>query len=339
MSNAFPLAEIINRIIREIPIEDPLKYLDNMYASVNPAFISYAVQDGKDKLQRLNNRNGKNECSVYFTLGSANHNRDLITGFFGALLWLEEYIVTKAETNHVSKAEVETFRKIMRCMALPQISDTTNPSGRNFYVANWAACMSHFSMWLSRASMANAPGATHTRNNLEVCKMLTSSAFGSYPAIPFTAYYLGTIKTNDDLFTVSEKMRGDTSFMKYITEDFSRINEPKFVAMTPNAPIVDTVGHPLCMMTYGVKDGSNIEWLAGFTTSKEFENVCAQNDIDDKAVKKYILSTSLEHHKENLKKEHKIAKFINDQKIIENAYKLLHERSGLFEDVEHNYIP
>lgn len=342
--NGLPIEVILNKIISEIPIQDPLKYLDNMYDSCNPQLISWIVDKGKQEAQKLNNKKGTKEANIYFTMGNTNFNRAMFSGFFGGILWIEDYIRNKAYENDVSEDEIKTFSKVMRKMGLPQISNIKNDADKDdiqrYSVRTYDACLSNFVLWLSRGSMANSADAKHTRSNKEVIDTLTASSLSSFPAIPFTSFYLATVKTNDDILTLTERISKNVEFTKYVSNKFLDINEPKFVVATSNAPITNIINHPLVVNEYGIRNNNKIEWLAGFIQNEEFERICLKNSLSSDIVKKYILTTSEETLKRDIEQNKPIAKFIESQHVILQSFKNLKQASGLLgsDNLNNNYL-
>lgn len=333
------LVQVLNSIIAGIPPDNPLQYLDTLYAGVNPAFIETAVEEGKKKTAALNNKKGANEMNVYFTLGRESANRARISGFFSAILWMENYVRNKGDENGVTPQEMQTFTSVLRKMHLPQIVDTLIPAGKVYTIRSYAACLAHYLLWLDKPSAANTAGADVSRSNKEVCDLITSSTLDSYPTIPFTAYYLGSIKSNDDVLTLSEKLYKDMKFDKYITDDFAKANEPKFIVTSADAPLVSVVLHPLCFSTVGMPDNNtrSVQWFSSFTSNAQFDEICAKNNVTSKAVAKYMLQTSLEKHEKNLQAGQPIAKFINDMKIMGNIYERLRKSDGLIKKASDDY--
>ena len=334
-------AEVMNSIISTLKPEDPFKYLEQMY-SCNPAFIDVAISNGKDKLQKLNNKKGLNSVEVYFTLGNENMTRSRISGFFSGLLWIEDYIRDKKDALGITDKELKTFTDVLRKAGLPMIADTRavleqDETPRTCSTRTYAACLGSYIVWLSRASLANKAGAKVTRSNVEACNLLTSDCLASYPAIPFTSYYVGSIKTNEDVLTIAEKMYKDSKFDEYITDEFSQINAPSYLVCRAGAPVVSCVNHPLCMRTIGLTNPNagddSISWFAGFTGSREFDQLCLKNNTSADAVKKYIITTSWEQHQENIKKNDPLAIFIDKQKIIQATYNRYRESMGLLPPV------
>lgn len=330
---SLPIEVVLNQIISQIPLEDPLKYLDNMYDSCNPQLVSWIVEKGKEEAQKLNNKKGSKEANIYFTMGNTNYNRALFNGFFGGILWIEDYIKNKGSDYDIHDDELRTFSKVMRKMGLPQISNVKNIENEDqitkYSVRTYDACLSNFVIWLSRGSIANSTDAKHTRSNKEVINVLTSSSLSSFPAIPFTSYYLGTVKTNDDILTLSEKISKNVEFTKFVSDKFLEINEPKFVVTTSNAPITNIVNHPLVVNEYGIRNNNKVEWVSGFIQNEEFERICLKHGLSSDIVKKYILTTSKETLMKDISQNKPIAKFIESQKIIMQAFDNLKQSSGL----------
>ena len=337
------IAEVINSLIKEMPTEDPLKYLGNMYDSVNPAFISFAISKAKEKIQELNNKKGTKECQVFFEMGQENISRARISSFFSGILFIEDYIRSKGPTLGLTPSEIKTFTDVMRRVGLPTLTDAYTQDGPVYSTKTYDAVLSSWLIWMSRASIVNRQGSDTMRSNREVCDVLTSSALNSYPGIPFTAYYIGTIKTNEDIPTIAEKLYKGTKFDKYISDEFAAINEPKFVAMTSNAPVTAIALHPLVFNATGITDANSntVEWISGYCNNNEFTKLCMKNNLTPKQVSIYMLSTSLEHHQRNLESKHPIATFINEQGITKAIYEQLRKSDGLIKlggGVEKNYL-
>ena len=163
MYSGHDLVQVLNSIIANIQPDDPLKYLEDLYAGVNPAFIEVAVTKGKERLSTLNNKKGSNEMNVYFTLGRESANRARISGFFGGLLWMENYVHNKGEANGVTESEMKTFTSVLRKMHLPQIVDSMIPPGKIYTVKSYAACLANYLLWLDQPSAANSSGADVSR--------------------------------------------------------------------------------------------------------------------------------------------------------------------------------
>lgn len=342
-STGVPIIELINQLIREMPAEDPLQYLSDMYSSLNPAFINFGVMKAKEKAQELNNKKGTKEVNIFFQMGNENITKSRISGFFSGLLFIEDYIRSRGPTMGVTPSEIKTFTDIMRKVGLPTIVDSYKPEDVTYSTKTYEAVLAAWILWLSRGSVANRQGAETSRSNKEVCDVLTASSLGTFPGIPFTSYYIGTIKTNEDIPTLAEKMYKGVKFDKYISDEFSAINEPKFVVASSNAPVGSIALHPLVFNATGITDANSntVEWFSGFSGSKEFEKLCYKNNLTPKQVSIYMLSTSLEHHQRNLEAKHPVATFINEQKITSQIYEMLRKSDGLIKlagSVEKNYL-
>ena len=341
MSSSIPpdynYAELINAIMSTISPDDPFKYLEQMY-SCSPAFIQTAVINGKEKLAKINNKKGSNVVDVYFTLGNENMTRSRISGFFSGLLWIEDYIREKKDALKITNAELNTFSKVLNKANIPTISAMRDvlevgEKPKVQTLRTYAACLGSYAIWLSRASLANKSGSKVTRSNVEACNLLTAGCLNSYPALPFTSYYLGTIKTNEDVLAISEKMYKESRFDDYITDEFAQINAPSFLVCKAGSPVVNCVNHPLCMKTIGLTSSngpdSNITWHAGYAHAREFDQLCQKHNTSSAAVSKYIITTSWEQHQENVRKNDPLALFIEKQKIVKEIYERFRESSGL----------
>ena len=339
LPNDINIAEVLNSIIMGLAPQDPLEHLENMYDGVSPMFIQNAVESVRERLAKLNNKKGTNEANVYFTLGQENATRSRLSGFVGGLLWLEDYVRSKGDQMGVTEAEAQTFTNVLRKMGTPQIMDALIPEGTKYTVRTYDAVIANYLLWLARGSVANTTGAHVTRSNKEVCDLITAGAMASYPAVPFTAYYLGTIKTNDSVLTLAEQMYKGAKFEGLISDEFSRVNEPKFVVTTSNAPIVNMVNHPLSVLTYGMSDPNsrNVNWFSAFSNSKEFSKLCAQNNTSPQAVARYMITNSPEQHRKNIQAGDPIAVFINNQKLTESIFEALKKSSGLLELAKAEY--
>lgn len=332
-------AEVLNAILSQLKPEDPFKYLEVMY-SCNPAFILNAIDNGKEKLQKLNNKKGVHTVDVYFTLGKENATRSRFSGFFSGLLWIEDYIRSKASDLKITNEELKTFTNVMRKAGLPSILDMhkileIGDTPHNYSVKTYAACLGSYMMWLSTATLANKAGAEVSRSNAEACNLLVADCLKSYPALPFTSYYLGTIKTNDDPLTLSEQMYKDSKFSEYVTDKFAEINAPSFMVCRQGAPVVNCINHPLCVQTIGLTGAngqdSRVDWHAGFATTQEFDNLCQKHNTSARAVSKYMILTSLEQHKDNIQKGDPLALFIDQQAITKEIYERLRKSTGLIQ--------
>lgn len=345
LPKGIPLELVLNDIIAQIPNEDPLKYADIMYESINPALISWITMNARDFIRdnkALNDKKGTKEANIYFTMGVPAANKSLFLGFIASFLWLSEYVQAKGRDFHVTEQEEKTFNAVMRKMGIPCLRDIFFPDPtqvRNYSTKNYAACLSNFAVWLARSSLANKESALHTRSNKEVCELLTTSALGTWPAVPFTAYYLGTVKTTKSIPDLAEICSKNVQFKKYLSDDFMKINNPTFLVTTSNAPVVDMVGHPLSVLTYGLSDplSKGVEWFAGFSETEEFDKLCMKYGITPKDVKKYMITTGEETYNNDLERGHPIAKFIDGQNLTKALFNNLKGSRGLL-GKEENYL-
>lgn len=336
MSSQIPdgmnIAEMINFIIKSMPAEDPLKYLGKeLYTSTNPAFIQFGIEKAKEKAAQLNNKKGTKEVNIFFEFGQEQITSSRISGFFSGILFIEDYIRSKGPTLGITPSEIKTFTDVMRKAGLPTIVDAYKPEGVTYTTKTYEAVLSAWLLWLSRASVANRQGGDVMRSNNEVCNLLASVSLSQYPGMPFSSYYIATIKTNEDIPTLAEKMYKGVKFDKYISDEWAAVNEPKFTVRSVNAPVGNMALHPLVFNAVGMADANSntVDFFAGFSGNREFDKLCMKNNISSKDVAKYIISTSLEQHKKNIEAKHPVAVFINEQKIIGQAFEQLRTHDGL----------
>ena len=67
LPKGIPLELVLNDIIAQIPNEDPLKYADIMYESINPALISWITMNARDFIRdnkALNDKKGTKEANI-----------------------------------------------------------------------------------------------------------------------------------------------------------------------------------------------------------------------------------------------------------------------------------
>ena len=315
------IEQILNAILT-VPSEDPVKYFNSMYKSINPILIQEAVKDARRELQKENKKNGK-PATVFMTLGAENMNRSLFTGAVGTALWLPEYLDGVAEQCGITKQELEITKKVLRAAKLPEVFDAKYDEGKDEF-AESSSCR-HYATFLGSLCTWLANGATaiqcrdKQRSNLELVKFLTSLALNSFPTIPFTAYFIGQIKTTDHM-ELAEKMSKVVDFRKYMSDKSIELNEPRFVVQNESAPLIGIANHPLSNMVMGMENNGKVEWFGLFTDSEEFEKLCRQHGTTVKDVKKYMYTTSDAEHTRNVAKQIPIAKFIESQPFTQELF-------------------
>ena len=317
-----------------VPNEDPIPYFNSMYKSINPMLIQEAVRVAKKELQKENKKNGK-LANVYLTLGSDGNTRSLYTGAISALLWLFDYIDIAGPAFGVSKTEIENTKKVLRAIKLPQAFDAKFNEGENKFeesssCRHYATFLASFVAWLTNGtSLVKCKNEKEKlRTNFELSRFLTGLALNSFPSIPFTAYYIGSIKTND-MMDLAEKMSRIVDFSKYMTPESITLNQPKFVVQNESAPLVGISGHPLANTILGQENNGNVEWFGLFQESDEFAKICQKSGITTKDVKKYMYQTSKNEHTKNLERGDKIATFIQQQGFTEELFNLRHKNYNI----------
>jgi len=327
--------QLLQSQLETVPIDDPIKYIDFMYASIHPGMVTLAVKDAKalvDKENKQKNKQGT-KANVFLTLGGDGNTKSLYTGAVGAMLWLQDYMPIAAEKFNISKDDLETTKRVLRSIGLPQTFDAKVDDTTEEYVApsgcrHYATFLGSFVTWMTSAVGCVSIRSKKMKSNAELTKFLTNMALKSFPSIPFTSYYIGSTKTND-MMGLAEKMSRVINFTKYMTEESIMINQPMFVVQNENSPLVGISGHPLGGIIFGQGDGSsNTDWLGAFTDNEEFSNLCTKSGINIRDVKKYILQTNRQAHDKNISKGNPIALFIQSQNIMLQAFEKRHMHYG-----------
>ena len=324
-----------------VPNEDPIEYFNCMYKTISPILIQDAVTIARKELPKENKKNGK-PVNVYLTLGSDGNTRSLYTGAIGALLWLFDYIDIAGNAFNISKSDLETTKRVLRAIKLPQAFDAKFNEKEN-KLEESSSCR-HYASFLASLVAWFTNGTTlvqckkKLRSNMELTRFLTGMALNSFPSIPFTAYYIGSIKTND-MMDLAEHMSKIIDFSKYMTPESISLNQPKFVVQTDNAPLVGISGHPLANTIFGQENNGNVEWFGLFQDSEEFSKLCQKSGVTVKDVKKYMYQTSEKEHQRNLERGDRLAQFIQNQHFTKELFELRHKAYGLDNDEEedHNY--
>lgn len=316
------LEQQLSSALSTIPNEDPVEYFNQMYKSISPVMIKEAVKVAKNEIAKENKKNGK-PVNVYLTLGSDGFQRALYEGAIGTLLWLQDYITIAGEKLGISPVDIETCKKVLRACKLPQSHDATfnEQTGKlqeSSSCRHYASFLGSFVAWLTNGTTL-VTCKNKLRTNMELTRFLTGLALGSFPSIPFTAYYIGSIKTLD-MMNLAEHMSRIVDFNKYMTPESITLNQPQFVVQTDSAPLVGISGHPLANTVLGQENNGNVEWFGLFQESEEFTKICQKSGLTPKDVKKYMYQTSEKEHRRNLERGNKVAQFINQQNFTRELY-------------------
>lgn len=338
--------QLLQAKLREVPNEDPMSFIKYMYSTVHPGMIQLAVKDAKLALTKENKKAGK-PVNVYLTMGAEGMDESFYTGAVSALLWLQDYIDLAKTNFDCSQADVDVVKKVLRKIGLPHVSDARvenrsvdadgkEVSGQSPQLVATTTCR-HYAAFLGSLVQWASTGVTSTaiqgkmRSNLELSRFLSKLALNSFPSIPFTAFFIGNVKTAD-MMDFAERMSRVIDFNKYMTPESITLNQPKFVVQTDNAPLVGISGHPLSNMIYGQENNGHTEWFGLFMDNPEFSNLCIKNGVSVKDVKKYIYMTSWKDHQLNITKGDRLALFIQNQNIIKDVFEMRHKECGLDED-------
>jgi len=312
---------------KSVSEDNPLKYIDLMYKTVNPEALKLAVKDVRSIMNKENKRAGK--CfDVFMTLGGDGMHRAMYEGAIGSLLWLNDYVDRAKVVKKLDEKDVETFKKVLRAIDLPSVSDCTTDAATGELKANsscrhYAYFLADYVRWLTTGVTAFKV-KNKMRSNMELCRYLTATGMDSFPSIPFTTYYVGQVKHTDHML-LTEKISKSFDFTKYMSKVSRELNDPKFVIVPENVPLVGIPGHPLANLILGELKNDTVEWLGGFVSSSEFSRICMEWGLTTKEVLNYIYSVSPEAHKQKYSKGDPIAKFIENQHLGKQVFELRHK--------------
>ena len=331
MTSDLTLEQLLANAIQTVPNEDPIQYFNSMYRSISPILVQDAVSVARQELSKENKKNGK-PVNVYLTLGSDGNTRSLYTGIIGTLLWLNDYLDIAGPKFGVSTSDIETTKRVLRAIKLPRAFDAKFDEYTNTFVES-SSCR-HYALFLTSIVEWFTSGTSlvkckdRLRSNMELTRFLTGLALNSFPSIPFTAYYIGSIKTND-MMDLAERMSKIVDFSRYMTPESIVLNQPKFVVQTSNAPLVGISGHPLANTVLGQENNGNVEWFGLFQETDEFAKICQKAGVTVKDVKKYMYQTSEREHLRNLERGDRLAQFINGQHFTKELFELHQKAYGL----------
>lgn len=293
--------------------ENPLKYLDLSYKTINPEALKVAITDAKKSVATISKKSGS-PYDIFFTIGNNQNQRKLFEGLIGAMLYITDFIDLVAEKKGLEKTAVDTCKKVLRAIDLPLKIDSGTSCRR------YSLLMQSFLNWMSSG---NRDVATKTvKSNAEVVNFLTSTAMESFPAIPYASCYLGTVKSNDSQMKVTENVANIIDMEKYMSKTSIMLNEPKIVVVPSGNFLCSSIGHPLGSVFVGENNNGNIQWLGLFSSGDEFSRLCLEAGLSHKEVMEYLMSTTLEKHKQNLSKKNPIATFVENQQLMKQSLEL-----------------
>ena len=320
-------SQLLQAKLHEITTEVPNDYLKYMYSTIHPGMIQLAVRDSKQLLARENKKSGGKQVNVYLTLGNDGMTQSLYTGAIAALLWLEDYIDIAKTSFGCTQDEVNTAKKVLHKIGLPHPSDARLDENGNIIAAStcqhYASFLGSLVQWLT-TGVSSFKVKGKMKSNMELARFLSSIVLNNFPSLPFTAYYIGTIKT-DDMMQLTENLSRVIDFTKFMTPESIDLNQPKFVVQTANAPLVGISGHPLAQMIYGQENNGQVEWFGLFQESEEFNKICIKAGVSAKDVKKYIYQTSWAEHQKKISEGNKLALFVQSQNIIKDVFEIRHK--------------
>lgn len=337
--NRDELSNYLNTLLASVSNEDPLEYFSDMYNSVNVECIEATVAKAKEELKSFNKKNGK-PVNIYLSIGGDNFNKHFMQGIIAALTWIHGYVSDAGEIFKIDQKDIDTCKKVLNNIHIPKPHDAIEHIVDGKTIKEHSSSCRHYASFLTAilqwcntgVSAFNYTGVTKT--NMEMVRYLTATALNSFPSIPFSSYYIGTIKT-DDMMKLSEDLSSKFDFRKFISDECYAINTPRFVVQTANAPLVGIAEHPLSKLIMGQMKDGKAEWFGVFMDSDEFNRICTESGISTKDVKNYMLLTSQEKHNKNINDKNPVAVFIENNKLFKNGYELYHKNENIVVEENH----
>ena len=319
----------LNSLMNTVSIENPLNYFNSMYKSINPMAIDLAVNAAEKIIQNQNKKKGTKTANVFLNIGSDSINESFLQGIIAALLWMPAYIRDIMEPLKLAREEVDTCLKVLKQCNLPTVFDAYDKEidGKTTKIES-SSCR-HFALFLTSITQWCYSGITsfkntgESRSNIEMVRFLTSTALNSFPSVPFCSYFLGQCKTND-YAKLAELLTKEFNWPDYMSKEAYSINQPRFQVCSEHAPLVGCCNHPLAMLLVGETTNNKTTWLSIFCEGEEFSRLCLENSLTVDEVKEYVLSTTKENHQKKLSNGDKIAKFVDNNKLVSQGFQLLH---------------
>lgn len=337
-SQQISLRDVLNSLLGQADKSIPNEYINKMYAQIHPGMMIEAIEEAKTIVKSENERRTAKKqvetANVFVTFGGESLSQNFYTGVIATLLWLPKYIQEVGDKLKLSPLEVDTCLKILKEAKLPQVHDIKIEKINDNEVTIVPSRVNHYSAFLSSIVSWLNTGITDftvegkMKTNMEMSKCISARALDTFPSVPFGCYHVGSCQTSD-IFTLAERIGKSFDWTKFMSTECYMINEPKFVVTTGNAPIVSIAGHPLTdTFIAEVKDG-DAKWVGLFIETEEFAAICAKEGLNPTMIKKYIISNTLETHKEELEKKNEIAVFLEKNKIVKQAFELRQQYSCL----------
>lgn len=320
---SFTPAQLFQVLVSKVTTEDPLVYLDSAYKSVNPGMLEHAISEAKEKFKELNKKTDQKKLNCYLTIGGDSYNQSFWNGCIATLLWLQDYLDIAKHSFHINNEEIQTCKNVLSRIQLPKVTDVTIEGTDIKTISNcrhYAAFLSSVAHWCtSGISRIKTSESAHT--NMEMVRLLGTTALNHFPSVPFAAYFIGQIHNNDPC-KCAEAMASVVDFSKYMSAESLEINDPKLIVQTDNSPVIGTVTHPLTNTIIGQNTASSFEWLGMFSTTDEFDKICISNGLTSQDVKKYILTNDETSHSRNVQHKDKIALFVESQHLTKSMIAL-----------------
>lgn len=297
------------------------------FSSVNPAGVLHAVEFMKSQIKKVENNviPNYNDFNIYFTLGTRHASDEFFIGMMSGLLWLKTYMLHLKEQRIITDADYKNVDKVFTKAKIP---DTTDLKPSYYYssflysISKW--CGNPVTTEVKTDIKPIGSNVNVYRNNYDLVSYVTKCCLGSFPAVPYTAYYIGSINGVDPQEFL-EKIKNKMPFDNFFSQDSIMINNPKFELTNAFAPVTECSYSPFREQFVVQKDGAKTEWITIFRDSEEFEKLCIDKGLNLEEVKKYVLGMTLSEHKDNLEKNHPIAKLIDSSTVFNKLFELTAE--------------
>lgn len=290
---------------------------NNMFKSVNPALVIKATENMKEQLSTFhkNIKPNFNDLNIYFAIGNRYASDEFYIGVISTLLWLRDYAADLAERQQINSDDVSFLDKLLDKMKIPTKQSINSPA----YL--FGSMLMSITNWCGNVSNNCKDLLSEFKTNYDYSSYIAKYCIGSFPAVPFTCYYLGSV-SDEDPYVLMEKIKLNINYEDYMSKESIYINNPRFLVLNAFAPITDCPYSPFCENYILQKHGASNEWISMFRDSEEFNKLCLDDNIDPDDVKKYTHITTYSKHKENVENKNPIALFIEKHIMFKNIFQL-----------------
>lgn len=310
------IGDALNSEYRMFAHDKIITNFKDSFVSINPACVIQAVECMKKEICKTNDHTvpNYNDFNIYFTLGTRYCSDEFYIGVLSALLWLKTYFQHLYEMKTINFDELEVVKSVF---AKGKIPDTEDIKPSYYYssflysIGKWCNSMATVKNFNKDEENTNKESSVATyKNNYDLASYLMKCSVGGFPAVPYSAYYIGSINNIDPQQFLSQ-INNNISFERFFTKESIMVNNPKFEIMNAFSPITECAYSPFRELFVLQKEGAKSEWITIFRDSEEFEKLCVEKGLNVEDVKKYTIGMTLSKHKENLAKQNPIATFID----------------------------